>query len=268
MRVWHIATERKEVRMAKRQSSQPAADQHEAKQKVENRVETVASGVTEEAAPATRADPADKAGQLKRILQRGKRDKAARREKALTARARASPIAVPPPDAEMAAIEGSEAREPLDRPPETREDAKHRTSAVGTSSTQGGVLPPPPRPSGPPPPKQPHIQLGEVKEARGQVEQLHEAAVKRVQELLDSLVGRRGATPDESKQIANMVYDTARYSGTDLLWKGQRVHIRWNMGIFEARTTDASRRPLHQSADFPQLVARAKAPEKDTGRRV
>jgi hypothetical protein len=102
------------------------------------------------------------------------------------------------------------------------------------------------------------IHLNEVAKARAEVDKLQAAVVTRVQELLDRLAGRRGAGPAENKEIADEVYDAARSSGVQLLCKGQPANIRWDRGVFEARTTDATRKTLVQSAEFPHLIARAK----------
>jgi hypothetical protein len=147
----------------------------------------------------------------------------------------------------------------LDHSAETREDAAYRTEGVLTSTSQGGRLSPPREQ------RKPAISLGEISEARLEVKQRQAAVIEEVQRLLDSLVGRRGTTEAENKQIADLVYDIARNSGTDLLCEGQRAHIRWSSGVFEARTTDARRITLCQSADFPPLTARAKAHEREAG---
>jgi hypothetical protein len=103
------------------------------------------------------------------------------------------------------------------------------------------------------------IHLDEVTEARAEVIELHAPIVARFQRLLDSLVGRRGATPDDNKTIAKAVFDAAECSGIDLCSKGQPVNFRWHQ-VFEGRTPDAARRTIVQSADFPTLIARAKVP--------
>jgi hypothetical protein len=149
----------------------------------------------------------------------------------------------------------------LDQSGETREAASYRTEKVSKSASQGGLLPQPKVQ------QKPNISLGEIHEAGLEVKQLQATVVARVQQLLDSLAGRRGESEDHNKQVARLVYDVARDSGTNLLCDDQPGDLRWHAGIFEVRTTDSRKLTLRRSADFPQLVAQAKGIGKEPDRR-
>lgn len=107
------------------------------------------------------------------------------------------------------------------------------------------------------------IQLEEINQTLSEVQELQEAVVKRVQQLLNGLVGRRGEDADANKQIASAVYDLARTNGVNLISKERPAYLRWSKGVFLAVTTDSSRELLDSSAGFPSLLARGKGTEKE-----
>jgi carbon storage regulator len=117
-------------------------------------------------------------------------------------------------------------------------------------------------------PEQTVIRMEEIAEAQAEVKKLQAAVVSRVQELFDSLTGRRGESPEQNKKIAAAVYDVARNSGTELVCNGEAGTIRWHNGGFEARLTDRSKRMLLKRADFPHLLARAKTRDHEPGQGV
>jgi hypothetical protein len=163
----------------------------------------------------------------------------------------------PLPDPAAAAAKGNQA---LDQPGETREDAAYRTERVDKPTSQGGLLSPPKGQ------QESSISLREIHAAGLEVKQLQAMVVARVQQLLNSLAGRRGDSEDQNKQIARLVYEVARDSGTDLLCGNQAGDLRWHAAIFEVRTTDSRKLTLKRSADFPQLLAQAKGTGKEPDR--
>ena len=102
------------------------------------------------------------------------------------------------------------------------------------------------------------IEMAEIATGRKVVEQQQEEVVRKFQDWLDSLVGRRAETQDDNKRIADEVYDTARCAGIRLICKNQAAYLRFAKGVFELLTMDSSRTWLDSSATFPQLTARSK----------
>jgi hypothetical protein len=113
------------------------------------------------------------------------------------------------------------------------------------------------------------IHVGEVASAREELNELQAQVVGRFQELLDSLAGRRGASAEDNKRIAEEVYDAARRSGIQLLYNDQSAYFYWASGVFQMRSTDSSRTPLGPtSAEFPELTAHGKQSGKESGESV
>jgi hypothetical protein len=137
------------------------------------------------------------------------------------------------------------------------------TTARATVTKPPPVPPEEQKPTSPPEP--PAIQLEEIDRVRAAVEQLQVTVVQGFQDWLDSLVGRWGQTPQENKRIASEVYDAARCAGIQLICKGQPAYFYWANGVFQAVTTDSSRKALDSGKRFPQMIAQARHSKRGSG---
>jgi hypothetical protein len=109
----------------------------------------------------------------------------------------------------------------------------------------------------------PAIRLMEITRAEVQADRLQDAGVRLVQQVLDRFAGRRGDSPQDSKDLADRTRKLAQRFGLTLFYEGRPAYLVWNKGVFVASSTDSSREHLGSSPDFLALIARPKgaAPE-------
>lgn len=161
----------------------------------------------------------------------------------------------------------------LDQNKEMRLGDKETGKISEKPSNQGGPLPSleeneepsRPRKRGRPPRHAlgPPIKLEEIAQAKTELSAIQESIVQRMQGLLNSLAGRRGANHEESNEIANRVTQLAKDSGVILTGEGSAGSLRWHGRAFEFRSTGTKQTTLITSVLFPNLTAQARGVSTD-----